>query len=148
MAARGVDPAGETTGDPGAPRDPARRILYWAEPRLRDPGWFAFALNRLTGLILVGYLAVHLVVISLLARGPSGWDSLLSIFGSRPFLVGDVLLIAAVLFHGLDGLRVTILTAGTGAVPSSTRRSSTFFVVVFVVSAALTLAAGWAILVR
>lgn len=130
-------------------RDPARRVLYWAEPRLRDPGWLAFALNRLTGLILVLYLAVHLVVISRLAQGPSGWDSLLSTFGSRPFLVGDVLLIAAVVFHGLNGLRVALLTVGSGEVPQAgARRSSAYFVIVFVVSAALTLAAAWAILFR
>ena len=144
MTTPGVEGGTPQRGADGA----ARRIFYWVEPRLRDPGWLAFALNRLTGLILVLYLAFHLVVISLLARGPSGWDSLLSIFGSRPFLVGDILLIAAVLFHGLNGLRVTILTAGTGALPSGTRRSSSYFVIVFVVSALLTLAAAGAILFR
>ena len=91
---------------------------------------------------------MHLVVISLLARGPSGWDSLLAIFGSRSFLVGDVLLIAAVLFHGLNGLRVTLLTVTTGGVPSNSTRSTAYFLAALIGSAVLTMVAGWAILSR
>jgi succinate dehydrogenase / fumarate reductase cytochrome b subunit len=120
-----------------------RRATYWLEPRWRDPGWLAFALNRLTGVIVFGYLVAHMVVLSQLAAGPSGWDSLLATFGSRPFLVGDTLLIGAVTFHALSGARVVLLTFGIG-----TQRSSALFGIVLVVSAVLTAMAGWAILFR
>ena len=123
-------------------------IGYWIAPRRQDPGWLAFALNRLTGLILAAYLIVHLVVISELASGPAGWNRLLGTFGSRPFLLGDVLLIAAVVYHGLNGLRVTVLTASTGRVPSGGRRSAAFFGLVLVVSALLTAGAAATILSR
>jgi succinate dehydrogenase / fumarate reductase cytochrome b subunit len=122
---------------------PLRRLAYWLEPRWRDPGWLAFALNRLTGHILVLYLVLHLIVLSQLVDGPAGWDRLLGIFGSRPFLVADVLLIAAVIFHGLNGLRVAALTFGIGM-----RHTGLLILVVIAASAALTAAAGWAILVR
>ena len=92
-----------------------RRLAYWLEPRWRDPGWLAFALNRLTGHILILYLVLHMVVLSQLLDGADGWNRLLGIFGSRPFLVGDTLLIAAVVFHGLNGLRVAGLSFGVGA---------------------------------
>jgi succinate dehydrogenase / fumarate reductase cytochrome b subunit len=118
-----------------------RRATSWLAPRWRDPGWIAFVLNRLTGLILVVYLAAHFVVLSRLTQGEAGWNDLLELFGSTPFLVGDVLLIAAVAFHGLNGLRVIALTLGYG-----TRHSATFFVAVFLLAAALTGLAGWAIL--
>ena len=118
-----------------------RRLSYWLEPRWRDPGWLAFALNRLTGHILVLYLVLHLVVLSQLLDGPEGWDRLLGLFGSRPFLVGDVLLIAAVVFHGLNGLRLAALTFGIGA-----RHTTALIVAVLVVSAGLSVFAGWAIL--
>ena len=118
-----------------------RRIAYWIEPRWRDPGWLAFALNRLTGHILVLYLVLHLVVLSQLLDGPEGWDRLLGLFGSRPFLVGDTLLIAAVVFHGLNGLRVAALTFGVGS-----RHTTALIVLVLAVSAVLTALAGWAIL--
>lgn len=110
-------------------------------PRWRDPGWYAFVLNRFTGLILVAYLLAHFVVLSRLAAGPDGWDDLLALFGSRPFLVGDVLLVAAVIFHGLNGLRVIVLTLGRG-----TERSGLLVGVVFVASAAIAALAAWGIL--
>jgi succinate dehydrogenase / fumarate reductase cytochrome b subunit len=118
-----------------------RRIAYWIEPRWRDPGWLAFALNRLTGHILVLYLVLHLVVLSQLLDGPDGWNRLLGLFGSRPFLVGDTLLIAAVVFHGLNGLRVAALTFGIG-----TRHTTALIVLVLAVTTILTAMAGWAIL--
>ena len=46
-----------------------RRLAYWLEPRWRDPGWLAFALNRLTGHILILYLILHMVVLSQLLDG-------------------------------------------------------------------------------
>lgn len=118
-----------------------RRLAYWLEPRWRDPGWLAFALNRLAGHILILYLLAHMVVLSQLAGGPDGWNSLLDTFGSTPFLVGDTLLIAAVVFHGLNGLRVAAFTAGWGV-----RHPNAWVVVVFVLSAVLVGFAAWEIL--
>ncbi len=80
-------------------------------------------------------------MLSQLLDGPSGWDRLLGIFGSQPFLIGDVLLIAAVVFHGLNGLRVAALTFGFGA-----RHTTALIVVVLVASTVLSALAGWAIL--
>ena len=126
------------------------RVLFWLAPRLRDPGWIAFALNRLTGAILVVYLLAHYAgqamlerALSRLAAGPSGWDDLLAIFGSQPFLVGDVLLIAAVVFHGLNGARVAALTAGYGVA-----HSGLSVALVIAASAGLTALVGWGILFR
>jgi succinate dehydrogenase cytochrome b556 subunit len=119
------------------------RVLFWLAPRLRDPGWIAFALNRLTGAILVVYLLAHMVVLSRLAAGPSGWDDLLAIFGSAPFLVGDVLLIAAVVFHALNGARVAALTAGYGVT-----HSGLSVALVIAASASVTVLVGWGILFR
>jgi succinate dehydrogenase / fumarate reductase, cytochrome b subunit len=118
-----------------------RRAASWLGPRWSDPGWIAFVLNRFTGLVLVAYLLAHFVVLSQLTRGAAGWDGLLELFGSTPFLVGDVLLIAAVIFHGLNGLRVIGLTLGHG-----TRHSGLFVGVVLAISAALAGLAAWAIL--
>jgi succinate dehydrogenase / fumarate reductase cytochrome b subunit len=122
-------------------QDAARRVPPWRDLRWRDPGWIAFALSRLTGVILVLYLLAHFVVLGQLVRGPEGWDALLVLFGSTPFLIGDVLLIAAVVFHGLNGLRVIALTLGFG-----TRHATAFFVVVLAISTALAALAGWQIL--
>jgi len=127
------------------PRLPApgllRRIAYWLEPRWRDPGWLAFALNRFAGHILVLYLLAHMVVLSRLAAGPEGWNDLLGLFGSTPFLFGDTLLVAAVVFHGLNGLRVAAFTAGWGV-----RHPNLWVGAVIVVSGLLAVVAAGAIL--
>jgi succinate dehydrogenase / fumarate reductase, cytochrome b subunit len=118
-----------------------RRLVFWLEPRWRDPGWLAFALNRLSGVILIFYLVAHLFLLSRLLDGPQGWDSLLSILGSRPFLIADTLLIAAVTYHGLNGLRLALLAFGIG-----TQRTGALFATALAASTAITLLAGWAIL--
>ncbi len=118
-----------------------RRLLYWLEPRRRDPGWLAFALNRFAGHILILYLLAHMVVLSRLAAGAEGWNSLLGLFGSTPFLVGDTLLVAAVVFHGLNGLRVAAFTAGWGV-----RHPNLWVGIVIVVSGILALTTAWMIL--
>lgn len=133
--------AGDSSRAPARQVGMLRRLGYWLEPRWRDPGWLAFALNRLTGHILVLYLLLHFVVLSQLIDGSAGWDRLLDLFGSRPFLVGDTLLIAAVVFHGLNGLRVAALTFGFG-----TRHATALVFIVLIVTTALTGLAGWAIL--
>ena len=52
-----------------------RAVVPWLDPRGRRLGGWAFVVNRLSGLGLVAYLYLHLVVLSLLAGGPGGWDA-------------------------------------------------------------------------
>ncbi|MGA2514184.1 MAG: succinate dehydrogenase, cytochrome b556 subunit [Candidatus Limnocylindrales bacterium] len=100
--------------DPGSSWASRRRrgIAGWGDPRGRRLGGWAFILNRLTGLGVLLYLSFHLVVLSLLARGPSAWDGFVSLAGSPIFLCFDVVLIFGLLFHGLNGIRVTLVGFG------------------------------------
>ncbi len=93
---------------------PVRRRgpVGWFDPRGRRLGGWAFALNRLTGIGIVVYLYLHLVVLSQLAAGPGAWDSFVSLALSTPFLMLDVLLLAGLLIHGLNGLRVSLVGLG------------------------------------
>ncbi len=86
----------------------------WFDPRRRDLGMWAYALNRVTGILLVVYLFVHLVVLSQLALGPAGYDRFVRLMKSPLFLAFDVGLIAVLLYHGLNGLRVTLVMLGIG----------------------------------
>ena len=105
-----------TTIDRGLPVPvaPARRrgVAGWLDPRGRRMGGLAFALNRITGLGLVVYLYLHLVILSMLAQGPSAWDSFVDIALSPPFLALDVLLLTGMLIHGLNGIRVGLVGLG------------------------------------
>jgi succinate dehydrogenase / fumarate reductase cytochrome b subunit len=55
---------------------------------------------------------LHLVVLSLLTRGPEGWDPFVALARSPAFLLLDVVLLAGIIGHGLNGLRVALI--GTG----------------------------------
>jgi succinate dehydrogenase / fumarate reductase cytochrome b subunit len=80
--------------------------------RGRRLGGWAFVLNRATGLALVAYLYVHLAVLSLLALGPGTYDDFVRLVRHPLFLAFDVGLIAALVAHGLNGVRTAL--AGSG----------------------------------
>jgi len=94
-------------------RDRRRGVAGWTDVRGRRLGGWAFILNRLAGLGVLGYLYLHLLVLSQLAVGPANWDSILANWFRNPFvLTGDVLLLAGLLLHGLNGIRVTLVGFG------------------------------------
>ena len=92
----------------------ARRAPRWFDPRARDAGSWAFILNRLTGLGLTFYLGLHLVVLNKLAQGPRAYDDFVAFSQSPLIKIGEVVLVAAVLFHGLNGVRLTLHAFGIG----------------------------------
>lgn len=92
----------------------AEGVLGWFDLHRRGLGSLAFALNRLTGLGLVVYLVIHLVVLSLLAQGPNAWDDFVRLARSPLFLLLDIVLFAGILIHGLNGIRVTLVGLGIG----------------------------------
>ena len=90
------------------------KVPRWFDPRTRDAGSWAFILNRLTGLGLTFYLGLHLIVLNKLAQGPQAYDEFVAFSHSTMVKLGEVILIAAVLFHGLNGLRLTLHAFGIG----------------------------------
>ena len=78
-------------------------------------GMWAWILFRVSGLVLAAYLFVHIWVISQgRAGGADRLDSLFEFF-DKPFLVFlDSVLVAAVLYHALNGVRVILMDFGVG----------------------------------
>lgn len=97
----------------GRGAEPRRRgVAGWFDPRGRRLGGWAFALNRLSGLGVLLYLYLHLVILSTLARGPEAWDTFVDLASSPVVLAFDVVLLAGLLLHGLNGIRVTLMGFG------------------------------------
>lgn len=95
-------------------REPSSFLSGWLDVRGRHVGTWAFALNRIMGLLLVLYLGIHLGVLSLLARGPRAYDAFVA-FASHPLvLLFDLGLAAVLLYHGLNGVRLILLGLGWG----------------------------------
>ena len=84
----------------------------WFDPRNRQPGSWAFIFNRLSALGLTFYLGLHLAVLNKLAQGTQAYNDFVASAQSPVFKVGEVILIAAVVFHGLNGLRLILLAFG------------------------------------
>lgn len=118
----------------------ARRVGGWLDPRGRGLGMWAFAMHRITGIGLVVYLVFHLLVLSILAQGQAGWDSFVALARTPVFLALDIVLIAGVLIHGLNGVRVTLNGVGFGL-----RRQGSAFVGLMVVAAIALVYASWRI---
>ena len=86
---------------------PARR------PRA-GAGWWAWLLQRITGVSLVGYLLLHIGVISSADLGSRSFDSVLRALQTPPFVVLDLGLVATVLYHALNGFRIILFDLGIG----------------------------------
>ncbi len=99
-------------GAGGRPLVRRRGVAGWIDPRGRRLGGWAFILNRVTGIGIVVYLYLHLGVLSLLARGPEAWDAFIAVALSPLFLFFDIVLLAGLLIHGLNGIRVTLTGFG------------------------------------
>ncbi len=80
-------------------------------------GWFrgvspyglAFSLHRITGIILLIYLCMHLTYLtSLTDKTGKTYETLISTTVTPTFLPFDILLVLCGLYHGLNGLRLIV----------------------------------------
>lgn len=111
-----------------------RGVSGWTDPRGRRLGGLAFLLNRVTGLGVLLYLYLHLFILSTLVRGAESWDAFVSFALNPVVLVLDVILLAGLLIHGLNGIRVTLV--GFGLVLN---RQRAMFVALMVIAAVVLL---------
>lgn len=135
----GTGAATGAIGDDRPDRASRRRrgVQGWVDPRGRRMGQWAWIVNRLTGLGLLLYLFLHLGVLSMLAVGPSAWDGFVSTALTPAFLLLDVVLIFGMLFHGLNGIRVTLV--GFGLIVD---RQKAMFVTLMILGAIVLVVAG------
>jgi len=90
------------------------KFLRWFDPRNRHIGTWGFIFNRITALGLTLYLSLHLVMLFKLTQGAAVYDSFVK-FASLPIIkVGEMLVIAAGLIHGLNGIRIALTSFGIG----------------------------------
>ena len=85
---------------------------------IRKYGWryagnLAFWIQRLTGLALVAYLILHVHTIRDL-KNPETFDAALKTFSTPLFKLGEIGLLATVILHALNGIRLTMVDMGVG----------------------------------
>ena len=65
--------------------------------------WFG---HRISGLGVLFYLFMHIVETSMVLFGPEVYNAAVGIFKNLPARIGEVVLMAAIVYHALNGLRV------------------------------------------
>lgn len=117
---------------------PRASIGEWFRVRKRGVGHWAFVLHRLAGLVLVFYLLLHLFVLRSLTQGPEAYQRILTLFHQPWITALEALLIGTVVYHGLNGLRLVLMTFDVGL-----KLHKTLFWVILLLSVAVTLLAAW-----
>lgn len=83
-------------------------------PGAIDTGTLAWILHKVTGVFLVVYLLIHLVVIGQSVRGEEAFDTAMEFVGRPIFVFLDAGLAGVVAFHAFNGLRVVAFDMGWG----------------------------------
>ena len=121
--------AGETAVSPG-------NTVYRGKS-----GQWAFVLHRITGFLVFFFLLLHIVDVSLITR-PELYDEVHAVYGNVLLRLFEVGLLAALLYHSLNGLRIVLVDF----FPEAIRNERALFAVVMFLSTALTVVGGYIIM--
>ncbi len=72
-------------------------------------GTFAWFLHRITGLLLLVYLFMHLWVLSSAQSGPEAFDARLRMVQSPLFHFLEIGLVFTIFYHMINGLSITVM---------------------------------------
>jgi succinate dehydrogenase / fumarate reductase cytochrome b subunit len=72
-------------------------------------GMWTFILHRVTGLAILGFLLLHIVGESFMGVSQAAFDTVEDIYKNFFFRLSEVGLLFALLFHALNGLRITAI---------------------------------------
>jgi len=75
---------------------------------------YLYTLHRLTGLGLLAYFLLHIVVTSSRAISPERWNSAMASVSGPLFTIGEYLVFVAFAFHAINGVRLAIIELGWG----------------------------------
>jgi succinate dehydrogenase / fumarate reductase cytochrome b subunit len=71
-----------------------------------DTGQYAWLFHRLTGIGILFFLVIHVIDIMLIGLGRDVYDHAVSFYAKWYILPMEILLVGAVIYHGLNGLRI------------------------------------------
>ena len=72
-------------------------------------GQWAQLLHRVTGLLIVLFLLAHIVDTSFVGWGPGLYDTVTRLYDNPIIRMFEVMLVAIVIYHAINGIRVTII---------------------------------------
>lgn len=90
-------------------------------------GQWAWLLHRWSGVAVLLFLLIHILDTGLVLFGAEAYNRIVGLYTHPVFRVGEVGLAAAVLYHALNGIRITMLDFYPGL---SRRQRQLFYAVV------------------
>lgn len=75
----------------------------------RNLGYYMWLVHRITGILLVVYLFAHILTLSAALRGAEAFNQTLRAFDNPVVRAFELGLVAIVVFHTLNGLRLIAL---------------------------------------
>lgn len=72
-------------------------------------GQLSWVLHRVTGIGIFLYLILHVVDVFVIGFGPETFDALMNFYHQAPARILMLLLIAGILFHAINGLRIILV---------------------------------------
>ena len=77
-------------------------------------GFLSWFLHRVTGVLLSVYLVIHVWVVRTVSHGPAGFNQVMAAVQTPMFILFEVCLLATVLYHSLNGIRLLLIDTGWG----------------------------------
>jgi succinate dehydrogenase / fumarate reductase cytochrome b subunit len=77
-------------------------------------GHWSYLLHRVTGVGVLLFLAIHIVDTALIGWGPDIFNRVISLYRHPIFRLSEIFLFASVLYHSLNGVRVTLVDLWPG----------------------------------
>ncbi|HEX2916524.1 MAG TPA: succinate dehydrogenase, cytochrome b556 subunit [Chloroflexia bacterium] len=102
-------------------------------------GMWLWVLHRLTGVGVLAFLFLHIADTYLVGFGANYYNDLLFLYRNAPFRILEWFLVGAVLYHGLNGLRIILLDFWAGGI----KRHQQLFVITVIAFFVLWLPAGY-----
>jgi succinate dehydrogenase / fumarate reductase cytochrome b subunit len=87
-------------------------IMGWLGARGYRIERYLYTLHRITGVGLVVWLFLHVYSMSYLAGGRGPFEYIIELYDQPMAHLGEFLMIGALIFHGLNGLRLGLLEFG------------------------------------
>lgn len=93
-----------TAQAPARPHSGKKRSLYKG-----DPGMWSWVAHRISGVALFFYLFVHVLDTSLVTVSPETYNAVLDTYKNPVVGLMEIGLVALLLFHALNGLRIVLV---------------------------------------
>ncbi|MCP3800388.1 succinate dehydrogenase, cytochrome b556 subunit [Allokutzneria sp. A3M-2-11 16] len=74
-----------------------------------DLGMWSWVAHRITGVLTFFFLFVHVIDTALVRVSPDAYDEVISLYKEPFFVLFELGLVAAILFHALNGVRIMLV---------------------------------------